>query len=72
MSKEDVVKIDGEISEVCKAGLFKVMADNGAEITCHLSGKMRMNGIKLVAGDKVQVELSPYDLTKGRIVYRNR
>lgn len=72
MTSSDNVKITGRIEEVCRAGLFKVLAANGNTITCHLSGKMRKNDIKLVAGDSVEIEMSVYDLTKGRIVYRNR
>lgn len=72
MTSADNVRITGSVEEVCKAGLFKVLAVNGTTITCHLSGKMRTNGIRLVAGDTVEVEMSVYDLTKGRIVYRNR
>lgn len=70
-----MVRIPGQVLEVCKAGAFRVqvsMGENKNEIVCHLSGKMRMNSIKIVAGDNVDVEMSPYDLSKGRIVYRSK
>jgi translation initiation factor IF-1 len=70
MSKQDAIKVDGTISETLPNASFKVKLDNGHEILAHISGKMRMNFIKILVGDKVTVELSPYDLTKGRITYR--
>ncbi len=62
--------MDGVITDTLPNAMFKVKLDNGHEILAHISGKMRMNYIKILVGDKVTVELSPYDLTKGRITYR--
>ncbi|HAP35066.1 MAG TPA: translation initiation factor IF-1 [Bacteroidetes bacterium] len=70
MAKQDAIKIDGVISDTLPNASFRVKLDNGHEILAHISGKMRMHYIKILAGDKVTVELSPYDLTKGRITYR--
>ena len=70
MSKEDVIEVEGVVSEALPNTLFKVKLENGHEILAHISGKFRMNYIKLLPGDKVKVELSPYDLTKGRITWR--
>ena len=70
MSKEDVIEIEGVVSEALPNTLFKVKLENGHEILAHISGKLRMNYIKILPGDKVKVELSPYDLTKGRITWR--
>jgi translation initiation factor IF-1 len=70
MSKQGAIKIDGTISDTLPNASFRVKLDNGHEILAHISGKMRMNYIKILVGDKVTVELSPYDLTKGRITYR--
>ncbi len=70
MSKQGPIKVDGVISETLPNAMFKVKLDNGHEILAHISGKMRMNFIKILVGDKVTVELSPYDLSKGRITYR--
>ncbi|OYV87245.1 MAG: translation initiation factor IF-1 [Ignavibacteriae bacterium 37-53-5] len=70
MAKQGQIKVDGTISETLPNATFRVMLDNGHEILAHISGKMRMNFIKILVGDKVTVELSPYDLSKGRIVYR--
>ena len=72
MSKQNVLKMDGEAMEALSNAMFRVELENGYSITCSISGKMRMNYIKIVPGDKVQVEMSPYDLTKGRIVHRYR
>lgn len=69
-NKKGFIEIEGEITEMLPAGSFKVMLDNGHEILAHLSGKMRMYKIRLVLGDRVRVEMSPYDLTKGRISRR--
>ena len=60
----------GEVLELMPAGSFKVLLENGHEILAHLSGRMRMNKIRLLPGDKVKLQISPYDLTKGRITYR--
>ena len=70
MSKEDVIEVEGVVSEALPNTLFKVKLENGHEILAHISGKLRMNYIKILPGDKVKVELSPYDLTKGRITWR--
>jgi translation initiation factor IF-1 len=70
MSKEDVIEVEGTVSEALPNTLFKVKLENGHEILAHISGKLRMNYIKILPGDKVKIELSPYDLTKGRITWR--
>ncbi|MGB9663521.1 MAG: translation initiation factor IF-1 [Ignavibacteria bacterium] len=70
MAKKDVIVMDGVITETLPNAMFKVKLDNGHEILAHVSGKMRMHFIRILVGDKVQVEISPYDLTKGRIIYR--
>ncbi|MCS7228881.1 MAG: translation initiation factor IF-1 [Candidatus Kryptonium sp.] len=70
MAKQEGVKVDGVVIEALPNATFKVRLDNGLEVTAHVSGKMRMHFIKILPGDKVQVELSPYDVTKGRIIYR--
>jgi translation initiation factor IF-1 len=68
--KQDSIVVDGIITEILPNTSFKVKLENGHEILAHISGKMRMNYIRILQGDKVTVELSPYDLTKGRITYR--
>jgi translation initiation factor IF-1 len=70
MSKAGVLKQDGIITESLSNAMFRVQLENGHEIVCHISGKMRMHYIKILPGDKVSIEMSPYDLTKGRITYR--
>ena len=70
ISSKDFIEIKGEVLELMPAATFKVLLENGHEILAHLSGKMRLNRIKLLPGDKVRVQISPYDLTKGRVVYR--
>ncbi|MFM7774907.1 MAG: translation initiation factor IF-1 [Candidatus Kapaibacterium sp.] len=70
MPKQDLIKVDGVIEEVLPNTQFIVKLDNGHKVLAHISGKMRMNFIKILTGDKVTVELSPYDLSKGRITYR--
>jgi len=70
MAKEEAIKVEGEVSETLPNAMFKVILENGHEILAHISGKMRMHFIKILPGDNVTVELSPYDLTRGRIVYR--
>ena len=70
MSKEDVIEVEGIVSESLPNTMFKVKLDNGHEVLAHISGKLRMNYIKILPGDKVKLELSPYDLTKGRIKWR--
>ena len=70
MAKEEAIKLDGIITETLPNANFRVKLENDHEILAHISGKMRMHFIKILPGDKVSVELSPYDLTRGRIVYR--
>ena len=70
MAKQDLIKQDGTIIEALSNAMFRVKLENGHELIAHISGKMRMNYIRILQGDKVSVELSPYDLTKGRITYR--
>ncbi|BBN59530.1 MULTISPECIES: translation initiation factor IF-1 [Hydrogenovibrio] len=72
MSKQDVIEFDGEVLETLPNTMFKVRLENGHEILAHISGRMRKNYIRILAGDKVKVELTPYDLTKGRITYRGK
>ena len=70
MAKEDVIEIEGTVVEALPNTNFKVELENGHQILAHISGKLRMNYIKILPGDKVRVELSPYDLTRGRIIWR--
>lgn len=70
MSKEDMIELEGVVLEAMPNANFKVELDNGYQIQAHISGKLRMNYIKILPGDKVTVEMSPYDLTKGRIIWR--
>ena len=70
MVKQDSIKVDGIITEILPNTTFKVKLENGHEILAHISGKMRLHYIRILQGDKVSVELSPYDLTNGRITYR--
>ena len=70
MSKQDVIEVEGTVVEALPNTNFKVELENGHQILAHISGKLRMNYIKILPGDKVKVELSPYDLTKGRITWR--
>ncbi len=70
MAKQPAIEQDGTIIEALSNAMFRVQLENGHIITAHISGKMRMNYIRILPGDKVKVEISPYDLTKGRIVYR--
>ena len=70
MSKEDVLEVEGKVLEALPNAMFKVELENGPKILAHISGKLRMNYIKILPGDKVKVELSPYDLTRGRITWR--
>ena len=72
MSKQDVIKMNGTVTEALSNAMFRVELENGHEIIAHISGKMRMNYIRIMPGDSVQVEMSPYDLTKGRIAVRNK
>ena len=70
MSKSDVIEVSAVVKETLPNAMFRVELENGHEITGHISGKMRMHYIKILPGDKVRVEMSPYDLSKGRIVFR--
>ena len=72
MSKEDIIEIQGSVLETLPNAMFRVQLENGHKILAHISGKMRMHYIKILPGDKVKVELSPYDLTRGRITYREK
>lgn len=72
MSKDDVIEVEGTVIEKLPNAVFKVELSNGHEIIAHISGKLRMNFIKIIPGDKVLVEISPYDLTKGRIIWRDK
>ena len=70
MAKEAAIEVDGEITETLPNAMFRVKLENGHEVLAHVSGKMRMHYIRILPGDRVQVELTPYDLTRGRITYR--
>ncbi|MCR5486656.1 MAG: translation initiation factor IF-1 [Lachnospiraceae bacterium] len=72
MSKADVIEIEGTVVEKLPNAMFKVCLDNGHEVLAHISGKLRMNFIKILPGDKVTIELSTYDLTRGRITWRDK
>ena len=70
MAKDDVIEVEGKVVDTLPNAMFKVELENGATILAHVSGKIRMHYIRILPGDRVTVELSPYDLTKGRITYR--
>lgn len=70
MAKDDVIEVEGTVLEPLPNAMFKVELENGHKVLAHISGKMRMNFIKILPGDRVMVELSPYDLNRGRITYR--
>lgn len=70
MAKEDVIEVEGKVVEPLPNAMFRIELENGHKILAHVSGKIRMNYIKILPGDRVTVELSPYDLTRGRITYR--
>ncbi len=72
MPKEDTLKIDGKVEELLPNMTFRVVLENGMNVLAHLCGKMRMRNIRVLVGDTVTVEMSPYDLTKARIIYRQR
>ena len=72
MPKDDAIEVEGMVVETLPNAMFRVKLENGHMVLAHISGKMRMHFIKILPGDKVTVELSPYDLTRGRIVYRNK
>ena len=70
LPKKDAIEVEGTVSEPLPNAMFRVELENGHKVLAHVSGKMRMNFIRILPGDKVKVELSPYDLTRGRITYR--
>lgn len=70
MAKDDVIQFEGEVMEALPNTMFRVKLENGHVVLCHISGKMRMNYIRILPGDKVTVEMTPYDLNKARIVFR--
>ncbi|HWP97410.1 MAG: translation initiation factor IF-1 [Syntrophomonadaceae bacterium] len=70
MAKDDVIEVEGIVLEPLPNAMFKVELENGHKVLAHISGKMRMNFIRILPGDRVMVELSPYDLNRGRIIYR--
>ena len=70
MAKDDTIEVEGKVLEILPGGKFKVELSNGHTIEAHVSGKIRMNYIRILPGDTVTIELSPYDLTRGRITYR--
>lgn len=72
MAKNDVIEIDGVIEDTLPNAMFKVKLQNGHEILAHVSGKIRMHYIRILPGDRVTVEISPYDLTRGRITFRHK
>ena len=72
MSKTDVIAMEGKVLEKLPNAMFRVALENGLEVLAHISGRLRMNYIRILPGDKVTVELSPYDLTKGRISWRDK
>ena len=72
MGKEDIIEFEGTVLEALPNAMFAVELSNGHKILAHISGKLRMNYIKILPGDKVTVEISPYDLTKGRIIWRSK
>jgi translation initiation factor IF-1 len=72
MSKEEAISVEGRVLETLPNAMFRVELANGHRVLAHISGKMRMHFIKILPGDKVTVELSPYDLTRGRIIFREK
>ncbi len=72
MAKEDSIEVEGAVIETLPNAMFRVELENGHRVLAHISGKMRMHFIKILPGDKVTVELSPYDLSRGRIIYRSK
>ncbi len=72
MAKEDHIEMEGTVVETLPNTMFRVELDNGHVVTAHISGRMRKHYIRILTGDRVKIELTPYDLTKGRIVYRSR
>jgi translation initiation factor IF-1 len=72
MAKEEAIQVEGRVLETLPNAMFRVELENGHKVLAHISGKMRMHFIKILPGDKVTVELSPYDLTRGRIIFREK
>ena len=72
MSKADVIEVEGTVLEKLPNAMFQVELENGLQVLAHISGKLRMNYIRILPGDKVTLEISPYDLTKGRIIWRDK
>lgn len=72
MAKDDVLELEGTVVETLPNAMFKVELENGHQILAHISGKLRMNFIKILPGDKVKIEMSPYDLSRGRITWRSK
>ena len=72
MAKDDIIKMTGRVEEVLPNAMFRVVLENGHKITATISGRLRQNNIRILLGDGVEVEMSPYDLTRGRVVYRNK
>jgi translation initiation factor IF-1 len=72
LSKEDVIEVEGKVLEAMPNAMFRVELDNGHKILAHISGKLRMHYIRILPGDRVTVEMSPYDLTRGRITWRGK
>ena len=72
MPKEEAITVEGKVLETLPNAMFRVELENGHKVLAHISGKMRMHFIKILPGDKVTVELSPYDLTRGRIIFREK
>ena len=72
MSKDDVIEVEGTVIEAMPNAMFQVELANGHQVLAHISGKLRMNFIRILPGDKVTIEMSPYDLTKGRITWRSK
>ncbi len=72
MAKEDIIEVEGKVLESLPNAMFRVELENGHKVLAHVSGKMRMHFIKILPGDMVKMELSPYDLTRGRIVFRSK
>ena len=72
MSNQDVIEVEGKVIEALPNAMFQVELENGHQVLAHISGKLRMNYIRILPGDKVTIELSPYDLSKGRIIWRDK
>jgi len=72
MAKEEAIEVEGKVIEALPNAMFRVELDNGHKVLAHISGKIRMHFIRILPGDRVKLELSPYDLTRGRIVYRQK